>query len=313
LYFRSDRNGSFQIWRLETDGATFTQITSESSPVGPYDISPTDGSLAYVVKSQMILTDRDGANRRIVADFGETRGGAPAWSPDGRLAYGWNGIHVYQPATGEDRLVRANGTQQSMGGIANYSPRSWSPDSSMILAAVGYYEGSDLAVISAADGAVLAHAPYTGMYVWSKNSLGVCLASATYPMMSGMEPGMQWVTTLGYLSPIIENAFVWWPFQRPDTQLAYFVSRPAGQTATQYSVVMSVSASNGSGERPLRIRPILLDVRDTFHAIWTADGSAAVVRIARPASGSLEVLLVPAGDGPAVFLSAEGSEWHWSP
>ncbi len=311
LYFRSDRSGSYQIWRMDTDGATVTQITNESAPVGPYDVSPADGSLAYVSENKLIMVNRDGTDRRIVADFGEARGGSPAWSSGGLLAYALGGIRVYNPATGEDRLVRANGTGESVAGIANYSPRSWSPDGTKILAAVGYYEGADLAIVSAADGSDLAHAPYTGMYVWSKNSLGFCLASATYAEMAGMDPGMQWVTTVGYLSPLIDNAFVWWPFQRPDTQLAYFVSRPAGRTVTQYTVTMSVSASNGSGEHALRTQPMLLDSRDAFNASWSADGAAAVVWIIHSASGFREVLLIPANDGPAVFLSAEGSEWHW--
>jgi len=311
LYFRSERGGSWQIWRLETDGATFRQISNESVPVGPFDVSPADGSLAFVSGTQLILTDRDGGNRRVVAEFGEIRGGSPAWSPDGRLAYAWNGIHVYQPATGEDRLLKANGSTQSMGGIAIYSPRSFSPDGSKLLAAVGYYEGSDLAILSAADGAELAHAPYTGMYAWTGNGLALYLASATYPMMSGMDPGLQWVTTAGTLAPLIKNAFVWWPYQRPGAQLVYFVSRPAGMTVSQYAVTMSIAAADAGGERALRVRPIPLDVRDSFIAAWTADGSAAVVRIVRPASGSREVLILPAGDGPAVFLSADGSEWHW--
>jgi hypothetical protein len=131
--------------------------------------------------------------------------------------------------------------------------------------------------------------------------------------MAGSDPGL-WLTGPGQdVSPLIPDAFVWWPFQRPDSQLAYFIHRPAGRSVTSYNAQMFASAADGSGEHALRNAPLALDVRDSFYALWAADGSAVVVRILRPVSGSHEVLLLPAGDGPAVFLMTEGFSFRWGP
>jgi WD40 repeat protein len=314
LYFLSPAGGNNQIWRMGSDAATVTQITNEAAAVDAYDISPADGSIAYVSQNQLILIRGDGTERRLLVDFGEEHGGAPRWSPDGAwLAYASGGIRLYETATGEDRLLRANGVEESMGSIAYFSPRAWSPDGANILVSIGYYEGAELGILSVADGELTGRAPLSDMYAWKNDSSGFLLGSAGYPEMAGGEPGL-WLTGPGQgVFPLIQNAFVWWPFQRPDGQLAFFISRPADRSITAYSAQMTASAADGSGEHVLRNQPLALDIRDAFTALWTADGSAVVVRIFRPISGSREILLLPAGDGPAVFLMSEGSNLQWGP
>ncbi len=311
LYFLSNRSGSRQIWRLETDGTTVTQVTNETSEVDAYDISPADGSIAYVSQNQLILIRRDGTDRRVITDFGERNGGSPVWSTDGLLAYATDGIRVYDPSTGEDRQLIANQTGGGPATLAVYSPRAWSPDGSKLLVTIGYYEGAALGILSAADGSVLATGPYVDMFTWKNDSQAVYLASAVYPMMSGMDPGLQMLSTTSASSVLIDNAFVWWPFYRPDNQLAYFVSRPAGMDATAYILQLVASAADGSGEHVLRGAVLTLDYRDSFTGRWWLDGSAVAARIIRPASGSYEILLIPASDDPFVFLLGEGSNITW--
>jgi Tol biopolymer transport system component len=312
LYFLSMRSGSTQLWRLETDGRTATQITDEPSLVTAYDVSPADGALAYVSNHQLLLADRGGSGRRVIANFGAANGGSPVWSADGtRLAYAFNGIHVYEPDTGNDRLLIANRTGDSPGSIAVYFPEAWSPDGTKILALIGYYEGAELGILSATDGTVLARGALTGMNAWRIDSRAVYQASASYAQMTGTDPGLQLLSETGATSALLADAFVWWPHQRSDGTLTYFVSRPAGMDVGAYLIRMVSAAADGSGETALRDAPLALDSRDSFTAVWTADGSAVAAAIYRSGSGSTEVLLIPADNNPPIFLMQDGVLFHW--
>jgi Tol biopolymer transport system component len=312
LYFLSDRSGRTQLWRLETDGATFTQITNEPADVDSYAVKGDDGSIAYVSQNQLMLIRRDGTDRRVIVDFGSDHGGSPVWAPDGRLAYARGGIRLYNPSTGADGLLIANNTDPSPASFASYFPRKWSPDGTKLLVMIGRYEWAEAGILSA-DGSVLASSDYSDMFAWMNDSLSVLLASSTYPMMGGMDPGLQRLSASGVSSALVADGFVWWPFHRPDGQLAYFVSRPAALDATAYSVQMAASAADGSGVHALRSASLALDARDFFLGEWWYDGGAFAARIVRPVSGSREILLIPASDDPIVFLMSDGSDITWDP
>src|SRR5215208_134210 len=69
LYFLGNDNQSIsQIYRMERDGKTKTQLTFESVNVWDYDISVADGSLAYEVNNQLLLINADGSNRRVLVE-----------------------------------------------------------------------------------------------------------------------------------------------------------------------------------------------------------------------------------------------------
>jgi Tol biopolymer transport system component len=312
IYFLSDRSGSEQLWRMAADGVTVTQITNEPAAITAYALSPDGGTIAFTSQNQLILIQRDGTDRRLAVDFGEDRGGSPAWSPDGRLAYARNGVRIYNPSTGEDQLLIANNALESPASFAAYFPREWSPDGSKLLVMIGRYEWAEAGILSA-DGAVLATSDYSNMYAWRNDSQAVYLASAVYPMMGGIVPGLQLLSASGATSTIVDSAFVWWPFHRPDDQLAYFVSRPAGLEVSAYNLQLVASAADGSGEHALRSAVLALDSRDSFSGQWWNDGSAFAVRIVRPASGVSEILLIPVGDDPFIFLMRDASGITWDP
>ncbi len=312
LYFLSDRSGSTQLWRLETDGTTLTQITNEPADVGAFDVNGGDGTIAYVSQNQLILLHRDRTDRRVIADFGEERGGSPAFAPDGRLAYAKGGVRIYDPSTGEDRQLIADNSTDTPASFAVYFPRRWSPDGAKLLVMIGRYEWAEAGILSS-DGSVLASSDYSDMFAWMNDSRSVLLASSTFPMMGGMNPGMQRLSDSGAASVMIADAFVWWPFQRPDGRLEYFVSRPAAMDATAYSVQMAASAADGTSEHALRSAALALDARDSFLGQWWNDGGAFAARIVRSVSGSQEILLIPASDDPIVFLMSDGSDITWDP
>ncbi|MDP2976214.1 MAG: hypothetical protein Q8N45_08385, partial [Anaerolineales bacterium] len=88
LYYQTkDGAGHLQVFRLARDGATVTQVTSEAADVDNYDISPVDGSLAYVSNNQLLVAAADGSGRRLLVDGGDAQYEFnltilnPRWSP----------------------------------------------------------------------------------------------------------------------------------------------------------------------------------------------------------------------------------------
>jgi Tol biopolymer transport system component len=308
LYFLSNLDGDSQIWRMDADGATLKQITTEDDPVRSFTVSPIDGSITFIIRNQLINIRRDGTGRRVITDFGEGYGGCAAWSRSGLLAYIAGGIRIYNSHTGADRMLKANGSGE-WGPV--YFPVLWSPNGSKLLVDIGYYEGGEMGILSTDDGTVLTMGPSAAMAVWRKDSQAVYLSSAAYIGYGGMEPGLSLMSLSGGVTSIIESAFIWWPFYRPDDQLAFFVSRPSGVDVQEYKAQLAVSNRDGTGEHVLRTFPFIFGPSDIFEVNWRADGSAAVVRLVRSNLGGSEILLVPANDDPPVFLMEEGSGLQW--
>src|SRR5262245_31419682 len=57
VYYLASAGPTQQIWRVDTDGSTRTQITKESASVTDFDVSPGDGSVAYVSGNALIKAD----------------------------------------------------------------------------------------------------------------------------------------------------------------------------------------------------------------------------------------------------------------
>jgi len=158
-----------QIWRVEVDGITLTQVTDEDAPVAEFDVSPHDGALVYVSGNQLIYASTAlGGTRSVlipgnpdfvaedylsVASFGVSRA---LWSPDGSwIAFGESGINVYldpgaprqegvpevRPLLGNDPLpspLPAEGTVFE-GDQRWYRPLAWSSDGKRLLVEEAYY------------------------------------------------------------------------------------------------------------------------------------------------------------------------------
>lgn len=132
-----------QVFRLERDGQTVTQLTAEPVNVTDYDVSPVDGSIAYVASNQLLLVNADGSNRRVLVDGGSSpdlRGFYnPVFSPDGKtLAYSRNGLILHDVATGASNLVLED---HPLGGSLppeTYVPDKFAPDGTKLLLKIGH-------------------------------------------------------------------------------------------------------------------------------------------------------------------------------
>lgn len=154
IYFlNNDGVSATQLYRLEKDGKTVTQLTFESTDVSGYDVLPADGSVVFVSNNQLITINADGSNRSMIVDGGPsdpndpilTEITTPLWSPDGEtIAFGQKGINLYSIVSGQSTLtLPAPIDSQGFGLI--YWPINYSPDGSKLMitvapiAADGFY------------------------------------------------------------------------------------------------------------------------------------------------------------------------------
>ncbi len=177
FFFAPDSAGLTQVFRMERDGTTTRQLTFEPFGVREYDVSPADGSVAFVGQSrfvylddggigyegdnQLLMVDADGSNRRVLVEGGpivspyfyEVR--RPVFSPSGEtLAYYYKGLNLYSLSTGMSNLVIRdlyeeiqilNGVERALP-IETYWPVGFSPDGLKLVVGLGYFEGGSMAI-----------------------------------------------------------------------------------------------------------------------------------------------------------------------
>lgn len=153
LYFLSrDEAGVAQVWRLPGDGSPATAITREPRSVIDFAVAPDGGQIAYSSSGRLLAAAVDGSAARELSPIGERvgAGGQPAWSPDGRLiAFVRDGIWLI-PAAGGARtelITDVFSENTPPPDIRVYMNPRWSPDGTMLLIDVGYYEGRSLALL----------------------------------------------------------------------------------------------------------------------------------------------------------------------
>jgi dipeptidyl aminopeptidase/acylaminoacyl peptidase len=339
LYFLSNMGdwNTYQVWRLEKDGVTQTQVTAEAVSVDDFDVSPLDGRVAYIVNNQLFIVNPDGSGRTLLVDGGEVNDGdldylstrrisTVRWSPDGaRLAFGRNGINYYDAATGTTTLTLPNDLEPLEGIYpypqALYSPHTWSPDGSRLLVEIGFYEGSTLGVMDAATGAVArfeGHIACCYPY-WAPDSRSVLVGSH----WSGVTPAGLWrynaftgekLELIPRISPDETLSFVGWPMERPDGVLQYFFTNTAAPPPGTPPLTLVQSANDGVSGR-VQIRQ---ESWDPHEALWAPDGSLVVLvepyvqEVEPPLDGT--IILIDALDNePVRPLVVNGYRLRWGP
>jgi Tol biopolymer transport system component len=337
-YLGTDSAGLTQVFRIESDGTTQHQITSEPVNVNDYDVSLVDGSVAYVANNQLLWINADGSNRRVIVDGGPvdpnnpfiSNMSSPVFSPDGQtLAYGYKGLQLYALSTGQSTLVIENQIDDAGGGLfvprELYSPERYSPDGTKLLITLGYYEGASSAIYYPATNALVRLEGGEGALIccddteWSSDGSSVYAASPSSGMFSSglwkVDAATGQVTTLiqgdaggGNYNAADE------PYLGPDGQLYFFfatVASPDGViTRSQLQAVRS--APDGVTGRTVISTE---DFQLLNEALWAPDASFVIAALAPTREvyqgGQAEIIYF---DGrPSVVLTPFAQQMKWGP
>ncbi|HEX2996329.1 MAG TPA: hypothetical protein VHP14_16000 [Anaerolineales bacterium] len=336
-YLATDSAGIIQVFRIEKDGTTRHQITSEAVNVGAYDVSPVDGGVAYVSNNHLYYANPDGSERRILLNGGEvdtnnpfmSTVSSPVFSPDGQtIAYGYKGLQIYSFVSDESHLIIKNQIDDVSGLLVPkelYSPERYSPDGSKLLITLGYYESASSAIYSPATGDLVRLDGGEGAVLccddveWSFDSASIYAASPTVGMFnSGMwkiDAATGKVTTLiqaevgGGTYNLVDEAYL-----APDGQLYFFFA-----TA---SISQSEGAITRSPLQPYRSKPDGVTDRTLLNqqsfellneALWAPNASFVVVTLA-PAreiydEGQAEIVYFDGRPNAVLVPSAQQLKW----
>jgi WD40 repeat protein len=337
-YLGTDSAGLTQVFRIERDGTTQHQITSEPVNVNDYDVSLVDGSVAYVANNQLLWINADSSNRRVIVDGGAvdpnnpfiTNMSSPVFSPDGQtLAYGYKGLQLYAVSTGQSNLIIENQIDDAGGGLfvprELYSPERYSPDGTKLLITLGYYEGASSAIYYPATNALVRLEGGEGALIccddteWSTDSSSIYSASPTMGMFSSglwrVDAATGEVTTLiqgdagGGNYNVADEAYL-----APNGQLYFFfatVASPDGIiTRSQLQPVRS--APDGVTGRTVISTE---DFQLLNEALWAPDASFVIAAFAPTREvyqgGQAEIIYF---DGkPSVVLTPFAQQMKWGP
>lgn len=327
LYFIRDDG---QVWRVEVDGATLTQITSEPAQVDAFDISPSDGQIAYVSSNDLITADALGGGRTVLVTMpdvapddyeGQVNAtlSKPAWAPDGQsLAYGLGGVNVYDFASGTSTLLLASSpyptdfADMPPDPILFYFPNAYTPAASRLLVDFAYYpEAGGLAVLDLVSGDLVTLNNPDGLVCcypsWAADGASVFFASPVYGLTSVGLWQADAVTGVGVtLVPGFDDP-TWSQFSHPqqlgDGQLYYFFGTSTEDWPTDRPpLTMHRSAPDGvTGRVALRT-----DAYYPGGAVWAPDGSGAAITDFTTTTDYTygPLLWLDADDSPALPLGA---------
>jgi Tol biopolymer transport system component len=328
LLFLSNRGGSDQIWRLDVDAVTLTQLTNEPAPVTRFDVSAADGRIAYVSNNDLLIANADGSGRTLLVNGPEAPSPLPDnwqitsevgplfWSPDGsRIVFGLNGVNLISVAGGPSTLLIASDAvpqppdfAQPAGGARFYWPDQWSPDGQRLMVSFAYWpEAGGVAVTSASGGPRVELQSPAGIVccnpTWSLDGNSIYYASSSVGLISAglwrADANTGQSTTL--IQGELNDAYtlVGYAQQAGNGRLYYFLSRANGFPEGFIALTMYSSDADGvSNQAQLRN-----DAHIFFEALWAHDGSGAVIVDSTEAvnSGSFST------SGPLLYLKSDGS------
>lgn len=329
LLYLSARSGSQQVWRLERDGVTQTQITAEDADVNFFAASQLDGSVAFASGNQLYLVDASGGNRRLLVDnaaantqaedFAYTaRISDPQFSPDGRyLAYAYNGLWILD--TSNNQAVHLLENQVDDGRPERvYAPIKWAPNGVQLLLSVTGSDYSSIAFVNPGADNLVTEVDARNLCCsasWSPDSASVLVAS---PFDGLIEAGLWRYDVLsGEVTELIAAEtdelyeFAGWPLELSGGSLQYFYASTAELGSADAPLYMVSSGPDGvSGRALVRAEPF----SNIGEALWAMDGSLALIVQRRPEGGAGGAVLVAfADDRQLQLLMDDGHAMQWGP
>jgi Tol biopolymer transport system component len=341
LYFLgNDSQAIPQVFRMERDGQTKTQLTFESLKVWDYDVSPADGSIAYEVNNQLVLVNADGSNRRVLAEGTPNPdvGGSyrPIFSPDGKtLAYAHGGLNLYDLSSSASNLViqdqlTDNGSGQMLP-VETYSPERYSPDGTKLLVALGhwevapshavYYPGTNVLVRYAEVKDYIYCCSFHGGPSWTPDSSSFYGVASVHD--TAYQSGELWrVDAVNGTVTRMLNAgsgtinLPTAPYLAPDGQLYFFFGTYDSASGFFDAPVLNLvrSAPDGVTDRTVLRNE---NFRMMEEVLWAPDASFVIVATAPERSwdqggGVLELYSIDGQKSP-VWLASFGQQMKWGP
>lgn len=341
LYFLGNDNQAVsQIYRMERDGVTKTQLTFEPASVMDYDVSAADGSLAYEVDNHLVLANADGSNRRVLVQGNpdpNTRAFYnPVFSPDGgTLAFAYGGLNLYSLSTGSSSLVLTDQMTDIGDGhvlpVETYSPESYSPDGTKLLVALGHWEVMPShAVYDPAMNTLIRYAEVTdyiyccsfhGGPVWSADSSSFFGAASVHDTI--YKSGELWKIDAanGALTRMLkpENGIIYLPkksYLAPDGRLYFFFGMYDTASGLFDAPVLQMVRSAPDG---VTDRTVLRDENFVLmnEALWAPDASFAIIATAPSRDwaqdGGVLALYYTDDQKEPVPLAPFGRQMKWGP
>jgi Tol biopolymer transport system component len=336
LYFlNNDSGGLLQVFRMERDGSTTRQVTSEPVAVDAFDVSPKDGSVAYSSNNQLLLVGADGAGRRTVLDGGplddnnrwNNSVGTAVWSPDGQtLAFGHGGLNFLTLSSGAITTVLQNQVDTSSGTPMVqelYAPSAYSPDGSRLLINIGLYEGGSYGIFAPSNNALIRLTRSDGTHVccymnWQPDGSGLYVTS---PLLGLVESGLFHADAgSGNVTTLLPGSAADGTYNFADAaQLGadgklyfFFNNLPTFPTSGHTPLFLVRSDPDGVTDRTQLQADAIQNVNEV---LWAADASLAIVVSAPSAdvyAGGQAQVIYPDGR-PSVTLMPSAQALRWGP
>ena len=340
MYFlNNDGAGLAQVYRLEKDGKSVTQLTFEPAKVEYYDVSWLDGSVAYVSNNQLLTINADGSNRSMIVEGGPrdennaflTSITNPVFSPNGEtIAFGYKGLNFYSIIAGQYNTVLENDINDLGNGLLvpreMYWPEEYSADGTKLIITLGYYEGASAAIYYPNGNALVRLSGNEGTAICCGNGEWTADGSAFYSASStsGMFNAGLWrvdaasgnVTTLLLGSFETNPADVASsPYLAPDGQLYFFhASVPNTEEFINRPPLQLVrSAADGVTNRTVLSPQIFNTLNE---ALWAPDASFVITAsgpIADVYQGGIVELYYTDGQGAMLPLLPFAMDLQWGP
>ena len=330
-------NNLMQVFRISQDRSTTAQLTAEPENVEEFAVNPVNGQIAYITNNQIYLINADTTGRTLLVDasqadrdtddyFFRQRINGLSWSNDGsQLVYGQNGLNLLTLANNTSEKIIENELDEQENGFvfprAIYTPMEWSPDGSLMMIDIGFYEAGSIGVYSTNTGQViqLGEGIVCCHPTWSPDSRSIVIASPYF----GMVPSGLWrydAQTGGgveLISSSTENNtfnFAGWPLALPNGQLQYFFGSTNDVANMDIPLAMVRSEQDGVSSRSI----LRLEEWDNYDALWSPDGRLVVLVVPPPGeTPSTErigpVVLVPVSEEGIILLEINGYQLQWGP